>query len=61
VCRFVDELGGTVIAEGVETEGERKTVLELGATLGQGFLLGRPAPRPPDTSMTLAAAATGRC
>jgi len=61
VCRFVEQLGGTVIAEGVETEGERQTVLDLGATLGQGFLLGRPTTRSADTSMALAASAPGRC
>lgn len=33
-----------VIAEGIETEAELATVTELGVTLGQGYLLGRPAP-----------------
>ncbi len=33
-----------VIAEGIETEAELATVRELGVTLGQGYLLGRPAP-----------------
>ena len=32
-----------VIAEGIETDAERHTVSALGVTLGQGFLLGRPA------------------
>jgi PAS domain S-box-containing protein len=32
-----------VIAEGIETEAELAMVTELGATLGQGYLLGRPA------------------
>ena len=32
-----------VIAEGIETEAELATVTELGVTLGQGYLLGRPA------------------
>jgi EAL domain-containing protein (putative c-di-GMP-specific phosphodiesterase class I) len=43
VRRFVDQLGGTVIVEGIETPGELRTVVELGVTLGQGWLLGRPA------------------
>jgi EAL domain-containing protein (putative c-di-GMP-specific phosphodiesterase class I) len=30
------------IAEGVETEGERQALQQLGITLAQGFLLGRP-------------------
>jgi EAL domain-containing protein (putative c-di-GMP-specific phosphodiesterase class I) len=33
-----------VIAEGIETEGELANVSALGVTLGQGYLLGRPAP-----------------
>jgi PAS domain S-box-containing protein len=33
-----------VIAEGIETEAELATVTELGVTLGQGYLLARPAP-----------------
>jgi EAL domain-containing protein (putative c-di-GMP-specific phosphodiesterase class I) len=33
-----------VIAEGIETEAELAMVTELGVTLGQGYLLGRPAP-----------------
>lgn len=33
-----------VIAEGIETEAELATVTALGVTLGQGYLLGRPAP-----------------
>lgn len=33
-----------VIAEGIETESERQALYRLGVHLGQGFLLGRPAP-----------------
>jgi PAS domain S-box-containing protein len=33
-----------VIAEGIETEAELAMVTELGVSLGQGYLLGRPAP-----------------
>ena len=33
-----------LIAEGIETEAERATVHQLGITLAQGYLLGRPAP-----------------
>jgi EAL domain-containing protein (putative c-di-GMP-specific phosphodiesterase class I) len=32
-----------LIAEGVETEPERDTLIALGVRLGQGYLLGRPA------------------
>lgn len=37
-------LGMEVIAEGVETEGERDTVVRLGCTYVQGYLLARPGP-----------------
>jgi EAL domain-containing protein (putative c-di-GMP-specific phosphodiesterase class I) len=41
---FGRETGGVLLAEGIETEAERATLLGLGVTLGQGYLLGRPAP-----------------
>ena len=41
---FADRIGSTIIAEGIEREGELQTLLELGIEYGQGFLLGRPAP-----------------
>ncbi len=44
LVHFAAEAGCQVIAEGIETEAERATVAELGVTLGQGFLLARPAP-----------------
>ena len=37
-------LGLTVVAEGIETQAQLRTLRDLGAELGQGFLLGRPAP-----------------
>ena len=40
---FADRIGSTIIAEGIEREGELETLLELGIEYGQGFLLGRPA------------------
>jgi EAL domain-containing protein (putative c-di-GMP-specific phosphodiesterase class I)/GGDEF domain-containing protein len=36
-------IGAEVIAEGIERRQERRALLDLGITLGQGFLLGRPA------------------
>jgi len=33
-----------VVAEGVETEGQREILKSLGCRVMQGFLLGRPAP-----------------
>ena len=33
-----------LIAEGIETEGERRALRQLGVTFGQGYLFGAPAP-----------------
>ena len=37
-------VGATVIAEGIEEEAEKQTLLSLGVGWGQGFLFARPAP-----------------
>lgn len=44
VIELSRDLGSTVIAEGIETAEELAYLREQGVTLGQGFLLGRPAP-----------------
>lgn len=36
------QMGQSVVAEGIETEGERALALELGCQFGQGFLFARP-------------------
>lgn len=41
---FAEEHGCQVIAEGVETDGERQALVDAGVHLGQGYLLGRPMP-----------------
>ncbi|MCA9517693.1 MAG: EAL domain-containing protein [Myxococcales bacterium] len=41
------DLGVMVLGEGVETDGERETLRELGVELLQGYLVGKPAPPPP--------------
>ena len=41
---FADATGSELIAEGIESEEERAALVELGVKLGQGFLIGRPAP-----------------
>jgi EAL domain-containing protein (putative c-di-GMP-specific phosphodiesterase class I) len=38
--------GASVIAEGLETANQLRTVRELGMTAGQGYLLARPMPQP---------------
>ncbi len=42
MATLVRELGGRVVAEGVETVAERDAVLECGIVLMQGWLFGRP-------------------
>lgn len=44
-----ERTGALVLAEGVETDAQRRRALALGATLGQGWLFGRPGPLPTDT------------
>jgi EAL domain-containing protein (putative c-di-GMP-specific phosphodiesterase class I) len=41
---FADQTGAQLIAEGIEQEEERAVLIDLRVDLGQGFLLGRPAP-----------------
>jgi EAL domain-containing protein (putative c-di-GMP-specific phosphodiesterase class I) len=40
------QIGGRVIAEGVETSGELQVLLDLGVELAQGYYLGRPGSLP---------------
>jgi EAL domain-containing protein (putative c-di-GMP-specific phosphodiesterase class I) len=42
MVHFAAASGCELIAEGIETEQERRALMRLGVTLGQGFLLGRP-------------------
>ena len=43
ILTFASAQGTTVVAEGVETQLQRSILRELGISLGQGYLLGRPA------------------
>lgn len=47
---YVQQTGGHLVAEGVETEVELNTLVEMGVRLIQGYLLGRPAPPWPTVS-----------
>ena len=49
---FSHETGATIIAEGIETEGELDTLRELGVPWGQGYLLARPGPLPVAPTVT---------
>jgi EAL domain-containing protein (putative c-di-GMP-specific phosphodiesterase class I) len=42
LCAFVARMGGRVLAEGLEDASELDACIDLGVTLGQGWLLGRP-------------------
>lgn len=41
--QFAEKVKCKIIAEGIETEGELQTLIELGVNYGQGFFLGKPA------------------
>jgi EAL domain-containing protein (putative c-di-GMP-specific phosphodiesterase class I) len=43
LVHFALTAGCQVIAEGIESDGERAMLVDLGVALGQGYLLGRPA------------------
>ncbi len=44
VLALANSLGMEVVAEGIETEQQHEALIAMGCALGQGFLLGRPAP-----------------
>jgi EAL domain-containing protein (putative c-di-GMP-specific phosphodiesterase class I) len=46
VMAQAERSGALIVAEGVEDETDRQAGLALGATLGQGWLFGRPGPLP---------------
>jgi EAL domain-containing protein (putative c-di-GMP-specific phosphodiesterase class I)/CheY-like chemotaxis protein len=58
---FAQEMRIDIVAEGIETEDELETLLTLGARLGQGFYLARPAPirRGPRAAQGASAAVDG--
>ncbi|MEL6958206.1 MAG: EAL domain-containing protein [Pseudomonadota bacterium] len=42
IVSFAQDTGATVVAEGIETEAELRTLAGLGVEMGQGYHLGRP-------------------
>lgn len=44
LVHFAKEVDCQLIAEGIESKAERAALIRLGVALGQGYLLGRPAP-----------------
>ncbi|WP_156045860.1 MULTISPECIES: EAL domain-containing protein [Actinomycetes] len=49
VRAYAEATGTVILAEGIETDAHLRRAVDLGATLGQGWHLGRPAPLPPHT------------
>jgi EAL domain-containing protein (putative c-di-GMP-specific phosphodiesterase class I) len=47
ITGFATEIGCAVLAEGIENAEQLTIMTALGASLGQGYLLGRPGPPPP--------------
>lgn len=46
VLSYAESSGAAILAEGIETDEHRAVALAYGATLGQGWLFGRPGPLP---------------
>jgi len=44
IVRLAERMGLQALAEGIETQEQHDAVVRLGCVLGQGFLMGRPAP-----------------
>ena len=44
IIQLAKSLGMSVISEGVETEGQRKALADMGCREFQGYLFGKPAP-----------------
>jgi EAL domain-containing protein (putative c-di-GMP-specific phosphodiesterase class I) len=63
VAAEAERSGAVVLAEGIETERHLLRALAMGATLGQGWLFGRPGPLPrgglPDSGFELPSRAAG--
>jgi EAL domain-containing protein (putative c-di-GMP-specific phosphodiesterase class I) len=59
LCDLASRWGASVIAEGIETVSQLRTVRQLGLSAGQGYLLGRPVPDPVMTMVDLGAIEAG--
>jgi EAL domain-containing protein (putative c-di-GMP-specific phosphodiesterase class I) len=60
IVYFAKKSGCRLIAEGIETTGERDQLRALGVDLGQGYLLGRPGPAPDLPAATNSTSAAAR-
>jgi EAL domain-containing protein (putative c-di-GMP-specific phosphodiesterase class I) len=48
MVEFARRIGATLVAEGIETAEELRSVSRLGMNAGQGYFLGRPSVQPRD-------------
>lgn len=55
IISFADKIDSKVIAEGIETQEEAATLLQIGTHYGQGYFLGRPTYPKPDAVVDLSA------
>lgn len=55
LLHFAHLSGVRVVAEGIERHDELSTLIRIGVRFGQGFLLARPAPEPPQLSESIIA------
>ncbi|MGE2832672.1 EAL domain-containing protein [Mycobacterium sp. SMC-4] len=60
IAEFAGQIGATVVAEGIESQGELDTVAAAGIPLAQGYYLGRPKPPGHGFPAAKAAAPTNR-
>jgi EAL domain-containing protein (putative c-di-GMP-specific phosphodiesterase class I) len=51
VIQLARNLGMRALAEGIETDAQRRFLAELGCTHGQGYLFSRPVPAADITAM----------
>lgn len=54
VLAFADQIGASIVAEGIETHGELEALRSLGVAFGQGYLLARPGSGPVPRQVSLA-------
>jgi EAL domain-containing protein (putative c-di-GMP-specific phosphodiesterase class I) len=54
IVRLCEDMGATVVAEGIETMEELRAVASTGAHYAQGYFLARPAHPPPEVDPALA-------
>jgi EAL domain-containing protein (putative c-di-GMP-specific phosphodiesterase class I) len=52
VMAQAERSGATILAEGIETPAHLEAAMAMGATVGQGWLFGRPGPLPPPDLVT---------